>query len=306
MLGHVTIVGCGLIGGSLVKRLRERTAAQRISAIDREEVLALARSYLDGAAIPGSPSAARLVAESDLIVLATPVGTIVRDLSWVLDRIRPDAVVTDAGSVKQPIVEMAARHAKGARFVGGHPMAGREVGGFEASSPDLFSGVRWFIVAGSAPSNATPDAPGATVRLAYSDAIARVVELIGFIGAEPRFVDAEAHDRAMAYLSHAPQLVASALYVAAARAGVVGDGGPGFRDVTRIAGGPSAMWRDILEANRRRIATALEDVLRPLIELQRALAQEGETDVMDLVDLLEKAQTARAAASPDRPPREST
>src|SRR4051794_7896299 len=100
MLGRVTIVGCGLIGGSLVKSLRERNAALRLSAVDREEILASARPYLDGSALPGSADATALIAQSDTIVLATPVGTIVRDLVWALDAAGPDAVVTDTGSVK--------------------------------------------------------------------------------------------------------------------------------------------------------------------------------------------------------------
>jgi prephenate dehydrogenase len=295
MLGRVTVIGCGLIGGSLVKRLREQKSATRIAAIDRDEVLERARSYLDESATPGSPSASAIVVESDLVVLATPVGGIVRDLGWALDAISPDAVVTDTGSVKQPIVEAAGRHEKASRFVGGHPMAGREVGGFDASSSDLFEGARWFIVASSAATVATALMAGATVRLAHSDAIARVVELVGALGAEPTFVEPEPHDRAMAYVSHAPQLVASAIYAAAARAGVLGEAGPGFRDVTRIAGGPPAMWHDILAANRLKIATALGEVLAPLIHLHDKLAQDGDAGLLAALELLEEVQTVRGA-----------
>jgi prephenate dehydrogenase len=146
MLGRVTVIGCGLIGGSVVKGLRAREAARSLSAVDCEEVIALARPYLDGAASPGSDHAAELVAKSDLIVLATPVGSIVRDMGWVLDAAASGAVVTDTGSVKKPIIDAAARHVNGSLFVGGHPMAGREVGGFDASSPDLFERTRWFLV----------------------------------------------------------------------------------------------------------------------------------------------------------------
>jgi prephenate dehydrogenase len=304
MLGRVTVVGCGLIGGSLVKCLREKKAAQRLSAIDREEVLALARPYLDGSAITGSSLAAQLVSESDLIVLATPVGVIVRDLAWMLDTAGPDAVVTDTGSVKKSIVDAAGRHAKGSRFVGGHPMAGREMGGFEAASPHLFEQARWFIVVG-APINAKVE-DGAGIRGCDPHAVDRVMELARLVGAEPVVLESEAHDRTMAYVSHAPQLIASALYRAAARAGVLADAGTGFRDVTRIAGGPRAIWRDIFEANRQRIATALGDVLAPLIELRDVLAQEGESGLMAALDLLEEAESARSTmVSRQRPSRES-
>jgi prephenate dehydrogenase len=294
MLGRVTVIGCGLIGGSLVKRLRDRHEAVRVSAIDRQEVLDAARAYLDDGATPGAPAAVALVADSDLVVLATPTSTIVRDIGWVLDAVGPDAVVTDTGSVKQPIVEAAARQQRAERFVGGHPMAGREIGGFDASSPGLFEGTRWFIVAGTSLEGATERSPDSTVRMTYSDAMARVVELVGAVGAEPIFVEADAHDRAMAYVSHVPQLLASALYAVAARAGVLGQAGAGFRDVTRIAGGPRAMWRDIFEANRQKIATALGDVVDPLVRVRDALAQDGEAGLSAALDLLEQAYLARS------------
>jgi prephenate dehydrogenase len=123
--------------------------------------------------------------------------------------------------------------------------------------------------------------------------MARVVELVGAVGAEPIFVEADAHDRAMAYVSHLPQLLASALYGVAARAGVLGHAGAGFRDVTRIAGGPRAMWRDIFEANRQKIATALGDVIDPLVRVRDALAQDGEAGISAALDLLEQAHLAR-------------
>jgi prephenate dehydrogenase len=295
MRGRVTVIGCGLIGGSLVKRLRERHEAVRVSAIYRQEVLDAARVYLDDGATPGAPAAVALVADSDLVVLATPTSTIVRDIGWVLDAAGPDAVVTDTGSVKQPIVEAAVRHERAARFVGGHPMAGREVGGFDASSSDLFEGARWFVVASASPDGATDRSPDSTVRMTFSDAMARVVELVGAMGAEPIFVDADAHDRAMAYVSHVPQLLASALYGVAARAGVLAHAGAGFRDLTRIAGGPRAMWRDILAANRHKIATALGDVVDPLVRVRDALAQEDEAGLSAALDLLEQAHLSRRA-----------
>ncbi len=292
MLGRVTVVGCGLIGGSLVKCLRERKAALRLAAIDREEVLASARPYLDGSASPGSAGVAQLVAESDTIVLATPVGTIVSDLAWILDTAGIDAVVTDTGSVKKPVIDAAARHDRGSRFVGGHPMAGREVGGFEASSADLFDQTQWFLVAGG---STAPEGDARPIERPDSRALARVSELARAVGAVPVMVDADAHDRAMAYVSHAPQIVASALYVAAARAGMLGAAGSGFRDATRIAGGPSSMWRDILAANGERIAEALAEILEPLGSAREALLSGKEGDLLAVLRLLESAQGARNA-----------
>jgi prephenate dehydrogenase len=293
MLGRVTIIGCGLIGGSLVKCLRERKAALRLAGVDREEVLAAVRPYLDGSATPGSTGATELVAESDTIVLATPVGTIVKDLAWALDTAGPDAIVTDTGSVKRPVIDAAARHERGACFIGGHPMAGREVGGFEASSGALFERTYWFLVQGE-PSAA--DAAAARGREeTRARALVRASELARVAAAEPIVMDAAAHDRAMAYVSHAPQIVASALYGAAARAGVLREAGSGFRDVTRIAGGPSSTWRDIFAANREQIAAALGDILEPLARARDALVEGEEAGLRAVLTLLEEAYAARQA-----------
>jgi prephenate dehydrogenase len=294
MLGRVIVVGCGLIGGSLVKCLRERKAAVRLAAVDREEVLAAARPYLDGSAPPGSARAAELVAESDTIVLATPVGTIVGDVAWALDNAGPDALVTDTGSVKKPVMDAVARHARRAQFIGGHPMAGREVGGFEASSERLFEHTHWFLVQGGA---TTPDVSGAqSPDRPNARTLSRALELARAVGAEPAMIDADTHDRAMAYVSHAPQLIASALFGVAARAGVLREAGSGFRDVTRIAGGPSSMWRDIFAANRERIAAALAEILEPLTHARDALARGEEEGLLAVVKLLDDAQAARQAS----------
>jgi len=292
MLGRVTVVGCGLIGGSLVKSLRAKKAAQGIGAIDREEVLVAARPYLDRAATPGTPAAREMVGESDLVVLATPVASIVADLAGILDAMGPDGVVTDAGSVKRPMWEAVLRHEKRARFVGGHPMTGREVGGFASSAPNLFEHAHWFIVEG----------PSAGQRVADAVAVARVGDLVGALGAEPVAIDAAAHDRAMAYVSHAPQLVASALYGVAARAGVLAAAGSGFRDTTRIAGGPTAMWRGIFDANRQAIATALAEILDPLVRARDALAAGDEAGLAAALSLLEAAQSAKNAMLAAPPP----
>jgi prephenate dehydrogenase len=286
MLGRVTVVGCGLIGGSLVKALRDRRAAKAIGAIDHEEVLLLARPYLDVAAPAGSPDATRLVAESDIVVFATPVASITREIPWALDAARPDAIVTDTGSLKMPMIDAAAQHPKGAQFVGGHPMAGREIGGFSASSPTLFEQTRWFITENEA---------------ARAGAIALITELARATGADPVVIGAEAHDRAMAYVSHVPQLVASALYGVAADAGALEAAGQGFRDTTRIAGGPAAIWRDILDGNRAGIAEALADLLDRLIPLREALAREREAGLSAALEVLERAQTVKSSREGNSP-----
>ena len=277
-LGNVTVIGCGLIGGSLVKSLRARGAASRVAAIDVGPVLGAAARYLDESAEIGSDKATALVETSDLVILAVPIGAIMGSLGPVLTTIRQGATVTDTGSVKKPIVAAARPHPNAGRFVGGHPMAGREVGGFEASSAELFERARWFWIEGTAD----------------PDAIDRVIALAGAVGATPVPIEAEAHDRAMAYVSHAPQLIASAVYAAAAKKGVLDQAGPGFRDVTRISGGPATTWRDIFETNRDDLAAALGDVLAPLIDLRDRLAAGDEKAISFAMALLDDAYTAKA------------
>jgi prephenate dehydrogenase len=283
MLGQVTVIGCGLIGGSLVKALRARGAAARLCAVDASVVLDGARSYLDDCADTGSSKATNLVATSDLVVLAMPISAIIGNLGWVLGAIQSGAVVTDTGSVKEPIVAAARSNPNAASFVGGHPMAGREVGGFEASTADLFERARWFLVAEASGQEQGPNRP----------AFDRVVALVGSVGSEPTTIDAAMHDRAMAYVSHAPQLIASAVYSVAARAGVLGEAGPGFRDVTRISGAPAATWRDIFETNRKELASALAEIIEPLAELRRLLEMGDRSGVDLAVGLLEGALSAK-------------
>jgi prephenate dehydrogenase len=290
-LRQVTVIGCGLIGGSLVKALRARRAAARLSAIDRPDVLRAARPYLDADADAGSTKATSLVASSDLVILAMPIGAIISSLDWVLASIPQGGVVTDTGSVKRPIVVAARSNANAASFVAGHPMAGREVGGFEASSADLFEKARWFLV---------KDA-GTDGRDRQS--VDRVVALARAVGAEPMEIEAGAHDRAMAYVSHAPQLVASAVYSVAARAGVLDQAGPGFRDVTRISGGPASTWRDIFDANRDELASALGEILEPLVELRRRLVEGDATAIASAVALLDEAHAAKAKRLSEMPPK---
>jgi len=283
ILGKVTVIGCGLIGGSLVKALRARGGAASVSAVDGAEVLKKADPWLDSWAEAGSAEAKALVAGSDLVVLAVPIGAIIGSLGWVLTTVQKGAVVTDTGSVKKPIVAAARAHGNAAAFVAGHPMAGREVGGFDASSPDLFDRARWFLVADD-------ERPAGS----SSASLDRATALAEAVGAEPTPIAAAAHDRAMAYVSHAPQLVASAVYAVAARAGVIGEAGPGFRDVTRISGAPASTWRDIFETNRDALCVALGEFLEPLVELRRRLAVGDEGAIAAALALLDEAHAAKA------------
>jgi prephenate dehydrogenase len=237
----VAIVGLGLVGGSLARALT--AAGYRVIGHDRPRVL---RQALAARAIAVAARSVPLaVADADIVVLAASPRTNRRLLSQVARAARPGATLTDVGSVKRGICADARRR-RLTRFVGGHPMAGREASGFAASKADLFRDRRWIL---------TPDAGTAPASLRAVRALVRVV------GARPVVMTPAEHDRAVAFLSHVPQVVAWALFgaakadrVAAAHLDVAG---PAFRDMTRLARSPRAMWREILGENRREVNTAL-------------------------------------------------
>jgi prephenate dehydrogenase len=260
---RIAIVGLGLIGGSLAMAIRQRWARGLIVAIDSKDVLETAmRSHT--ADVGGDDLV--MAAEADLIVLAAPVQQNVAALGQLADHVPGDVLVTDMGGTK--VTTLAAARALPARmrFIGGHPLAGAATGGFAAARPDLFAGRPWLI---SPSVNARPDD------------LERLEGFITALGARPKRIDAEAHDRLIGYLSHLPQLTASALmHVVGEHAGVEGLAlsGRGLRDTTRLASSPPAIWRDIVETNAVNIGDGLDDLIAVLQELRRDLPRHQTLD----------------------------
>ena len=242
----VAIVGLGLIGGSLARALTARGA--RVLGVDRPEIVRKARA---ARAIADIGSTVEDAADMPLIVLAAPPRANLGLLRKLARVIGPRTVVTDLGSVKTPICR-AARRLGLRSFVGGHPMAGTERSGFAASDGRLFRDHPWILT----PDGSTPAALAAVRRLARA------------VGARPHVMTPEAHDRTVAFLSHAPQLLAWAIDGAAHGDRVttrhLALAGPGFRDMTRLAGSPRPLWREILAENRVEVARALTAISRAL------------------------------------------
>lgn len=281
--GRVAIAGLGLIGGSIAKALRERGLDLALYGIDHASVLSEARGLLDAGAVPGSDEALELLSQADLIVLAAPSRTILESLPSILDAAGPDAAVTDTASVKLSLHQRALAHPRGSRFVPGHPMAGREIGGFEASRADLFERKSWFLVESSAD----------------VAAVERVRGFVEALGAVPCAVSAEEHDFAMGLVSHLPHLVASALVELAAQADVLDYAGPGFKDTTRIAGGPDAIWADIFAQNRANLVASIDALVRRLDGIKVALASGEREGVEAALALLAMARRAKASSGSD-------
>ena len=253
---RVAIAGLGLIGGSIALGLRERWPACRIVGIDRPSVQAHARG---SNAIDRAAASLAEAGEADLIILAAPVGQNLLLLEEAARHAGARTVITDVGGTKRDVVAAARTLPRPGAFVGGHPIGGAERGGFGFARPNLFAGRPWIF---------TPD--GA----ADEDALSRLFAFARGLGASPTTLDAERHDRVMAYVSHLPQLTATAL-MQVAGSGAHADGlklsGRGLLDTTRLASSPASVWRDICASNADLITGALDELIAALTALRADL-----------------------------------
>jgi prephenate dehydrogenase len=275
----IGIVGLGLIGGSIALRARANWPAVRLVGVDRPAIAseAASRGFIDA-----YRSSVADLPDADLVVLATPVPAVI-ELIDVVARARLGGLITDVGSTKRDIVQAAAR-AQLTSFVGGHPVAGSERGGLSAARADLFDGRPWLLV------GAARDA--APVR--------RLEPFLTALGARPMHLDATSHDRAMAYLSHLPQLLAAALMRAAADhcdTDALAASGRAFADMTRLASSPADVWRGILSTNADFVAEAARALVEHLPASRERLA-----DARVIDDLFAHANQGRARLDGTRPP----
>lgn len=247
---QVTIVGTGLIGGSLGLALKQAGFAGSIIGCDKHAVLEIA--VRRGAVDHIAADLERAVVGSDVVVLATPVGCILSQMEAIARLVPQTTLITDAGSTKERFVARARElfgDRASERVLPGHPMAGKELGGIEYADAALFRDAVWLI----APVD--PEQPYTTRQQEY-------LELLRSIGARIITMDAERHDRLCAWISHLPQMMATAL--ASALREEFGDdemitqiGGRALREMTRIAHSPYSMWRDIALTNTANLEDAL-------------------------------------------------
>jgi len=243
----VVVCGLGLVGGSLARDLTR--AGYRVIGVDRPAVRRQARAAR--AIAEGTSRLERAVEHARLVVLAAPPKANLRALRSLARLPPPRPVVTDVTSVKGPACREAARLGLG-EFVGGHPMAGSSGAGFGASRLGLFRARPWALVSDAAEPRA----------------VCAALNLVRAVGGCPVLLSADQHDRAVAFFGHLPQLVAWALLQAAEADPVASRyarlAGPGFQDMTRLAASPRGLWREILTANRRDVARALQAFRRAL------------------------------------------
>jgi prephenate dehydrogenase len=289
LIRQITIMGTGLIGGSLALALKKQHFAGRIIGCDRAPVLERARSK---AAIDiGHVNPADAVRGSQIIVLATPVSGIIDLIDRLGPALPPRTLLTDVGSTKVEVLERAKtvfRKNTGVRFLAGHPMAGKEQSGVEFADPDLFQGAAWFV---------TPLAG----QKVYDGLSGEYLEWVEKIGARIASMDAKEHDQLCAWISHLPQLISTAL--AASLVDEYGEdaplleaGGRALREMTRISSSPYSMWRDIALTNKINIRSALLTLEQHLAHIRENLDSRELAMVFERAHQLKKIAVAKDSA----------
>jgi prephenate dehydrogenase len=270
----VSLIGVGLLGGSLGMALRQRGIAREVWGLVRREA-SLAECLEVGAADYTTLRPEAAVREADLIVLCTPVGRMRGLLEQCLPFLAPGALVTDVGSVKAGVVselEPPTREAGGV-FVGSHPMAGAEQTGVAHGRADLFEGAACVITP-------TPDTP--------ADAVVRLEAFWRAVGGRPMRLAPEVHDELVSRASHLPHLVAAALVQEVLRPDLppeqAGLCATGFRDATRIASGSVEMWRDIALQNAACLERVLGEFGDRLARLRQAIRDRDEAAIRGFLD----------------------
>ena len=275
----MTLVGLGLMGGSLAMRLkRDRTCRQVVTLVRRDEAAHEAEELgvVDWATTAPGPA----LADADLVIFATPVRILMRQLERLRPLFKTGAIITDLGSTKRQIMSVFGGLGPGLYPIGSHPMCGKEIAGLSAAEPGLYENATWVV----SPLAGTP--PGV---------IDLVEQLARSVGARPLQLEADRHDRLVAAISHLPYLLSSALVLAAQT--VAGEdervwqvAASGFKDTSRLAGSNVEMMMDILLTNQDAVGLMVEQLRRQLDVLTAAIDEGNEAD---LRLLLERARTQR-------------
>ncbi len=261
---RITLVGFGLLAGSVATAVRQAGQRITIRAVSSKGTLQKARELSMADELFEYEDVQNWLPNSDLILLCSPIKhilTIIEVLKNNAGLLRSEVVVSDFGSTKEQICRMGFALPPPFVFVGGHPMAGSEKRGIEHSDPSIFENAYWLYCL---PKNLTK--------------LPEILnELLFFLGSRPMQISPEEHDFAMAWLSHAPQLLSTSIAAGISQNTAKNHlhlAGRGFRDMTRIAGSSWGMWKDILETNKKNITEALETYAEKMSEIKRELSTE--------------------------------
>ena len=261
----ITIIGVGLIGGSLGLALKEKKPNFKIVGIDKQEIIekAIARGAID----EGTVNLEEGIKEADIVIIATPVKTILDLLPRINPFLKKGCLVTDTGSTKGQIVERANKVlSKDVFFIGGHPMAGSEKCGIEEANPHLFHNKTYIL---------TPTKKSNLI------AIDKIFSLIKMINANRLILDPLEHDRIAGAVSHLTQIIAISLINTTGELALRGNNtnyfkaaGEGFKDMTRIASSPYKIWEDICETNQENILEMIQEFRNYLEVIEDKLKNE--------------------------------
>lgn len=278
MFQRVTIVGLGLIGGSIGLALHQTKAAQQVAGYDLGKGVC-DRARKIGAIDQSYNSLADAVRGAELVILATPVGAMRALLQNIAPTLTPGAVITDVASTKVQVITWAEEFLPSSvSFVGGHPMTGKELSGVEAADANLFHNRIYCLT------------PTARTR---PGAVSKVCSLVETLGARVRFLEPAEHDGQVASVSHLPFLASIALMNTASNGPAWGDASllaaGGFRDVSRLAAGNPEMYRDICLTNSESITHWLDEYIAALKTMRERIANHDRS----LGDTFTEVQQAR-------------
>jgi prephenate dehydrogenase len=256
-LSQITIVGVGLLGGSIGLALRAHGyRGRRVGVGRRATSLEAALQY--GAVDDVTQDMAAGVADAGLVILCAPIGRFESLLRAMAGALKPGTLVTDVGSTKVEVVRMAKRCLpRPVRFVGSHPMAGSEKTGVEFARADLFDRAVCLITP-------TPKTNPADVQ--WLESFWRT------LGGHPKILTPQRHDALLARVSHLPHAVATALVRLSLKDSAIDLAGPGFGDTTRIASGDPTLWTDIFRTNRTAVCKAVDNLIQELTRFRDSLA----------------------------------
>ena len=276
----ITIIGVGLIGGSLGLALKENRPSFRIVGIDKQEIIE--KAITRGAIDEGTVNLEEGIKEADVVILATPVKTILDLLSQINPFLKKECLITDAGSTKKQIVKRANKMlSKDIHFIGGHPMVGSEKYGIDSADSHLFQDKTYIL---------TPTNKSNLVALEKTSSIIRM------IGAKRLILDPLDHDRIVGAVSHLPQILAVSLTNMISMLAQEENNnnyfkaiGGGFKDMTRIASSPYKIWEDICKTNQENILKMIQEFRNYL----RVLEGKLKNDPSSLKEEFQKAQMLR-------------
>ena len=268
---QVTVVGLGLMGGSLAAALKENRSCRWVAGVGRRDETvrqALRAELLD----EGTRDLAEGVRNADIVVLATPVRTIIKLIGEIGPLLRPGCLLTDVGSTKQMIVQAMQTLPSHVQPLGGHPMCGKESAGLSAADPSLYTGASYVL---------TP------LARTHDESLDLAQQMAQAVGAQPLLLDAARHDLLVAAVSHLPYLTAVGLVSTAQSLDddtVWAVASSGFRDTTRLAAGEETMMLDILLTNRAETGRMLASLQSQLAELSQLLEAGDEPALRAVID----------------------